>query len=141
MPLSKSSDGWLLIVDNADDVELLCGSAAVRDWLPFSRHGSVLFTTRNHVAVSKLRILLLNVIQVSEMSNDETIHLFKASLGTNWINDIQTARDRLDFFAHFPLAIKQASAYMYQTGMPMECYLFLFQSSDRVFFTLFWRGV
>ncbi|KAK2594893.1 hypothetical protein QQS21_007392 [Conoideocrella luteorostrata] len=136
MALSGSSDDWLLIIDNADDVEQLCGSAAVRDCLPFSRNGSVLFTTRNHVAVSKLRILSSNVIHVSEMSKDEAIDLFKASLGTSWINDIETARDLLDFFAYLPLAIKQASAYMYQTGMSMKRYLELCQSSDRTFVTL-----
>jgi tetratricopeptide (TPR) repeat protein len=42
----------------------------------------------------------------------------------------------LDFFAYLPLAIKQAAAYMDQTGMSMKRYLELCRSSDRTFVTL-----
>lgn len=46
--LSRESSGhWLLIVDNADDPDLLFGGMALSDCLPFSRKGSVLFTTRS----------------------------------------------------------------------------------------------
>ncbi len=47
---------WLLIIDNADDVEMPyrnsrgnCGEAPVSliDYLPFSRLGSIVFTARN----------------------------------------------------------------------------------------------
>src|ERR1700728_2037192 len=121
--LSESGDDWLLIVDNADDVELLYGDAALHDCLPFSRNGSILFTTRNHVAVSKLSIHSSNVIHVNEMSKPEAVDLFRASLGTKWTNDVETTTDLLDFFAYLPLAIKQAAACMDQTGMSMKRYL------------------
>lgn len=60
---------WLLTIDNADDVEMLyrylggnCGEAPVAliDYLPFSRLGSIVFTTRHleatitHSGVSRL---------------------------------------------------------------------------------------
>jgi hypothetical protein len=52
---------WLLVVDNADDTSILFGSregdhGAERliDYLPSSRHGSVLFTTRTRLAAVEL---------------------------------------------------------------------------------------
>ncbi|EMR63167.1 putative kinesin light chain protein [Eutypa lata UCREL1] len=50
----ESASEWLLIVDNADDLKLFAGST-LADHLPFSRNGSILFTTRNHqVAISDI---------------------------------------------------------------------------------------
>ena len=43
----ESSGSWLLVIDNADDPELLFGTAALSDYLPFSLKGSILFTTQN----------------------------------------------------------------------------------------------
>ena len=58
--LGRESTGrWLLIIDNADDLELLyrkanfddeiVGSLALAKYFPVSRHGSILLTTRNHI--------------------------------------------------------------------------------------------
>ena len=72
----ESTGSWLLIVDNADDLDMLydrgnedngsADSLALADYLPFSRKGSILFTTRNHkVAVKHAEV---NVITVGEMN-------------------------------------------------------------------------
>jgi len=45
---SERAGQWLLIVDNADDMEIVTGSKQVRgiaDYLPHSNEGLVLFTT------------------------------------------------------------------------------------------------
>src|SRR6266496_2523157 len=79
---------WLLIVDNSDDVEMLygranesnesSGSPALVDYLPFSRKGSILFTTRNLDAAVKQAGV--NVIIVKEMSEGDSQELLQTSL-------------------------------------------------------------
>jgi hypothetical protein len=74
----ERAGSWLLIVDNADDVELLFGNTettALCDYLPFNRKGSILFTTRNHEAVVRLDIPERNVIIAAEMSRAEAVEL------------------------------------------------------------------
>jgi hypothetical protein len=79
--LSQESAGrWLLIVDNADDVEMLynrakesnesCGSPALADYLPFSLKGSILFTTRNRkAAVKQAGIDIVTLKEMSEIDS------------------------------------------------------------------------
>jgi hypothetical protein len=58
MKLSQESAGqWLLILDNVDDIDMLykraCGdhrSLALIDYLPSSRYGWIIFTTRTRKA-------------------------------------------------------------------------------------------
>jgi hypothetical protein len=74
---------WLLIADNANDLKALytrhnessesCSSLALADYLPISRQGLILFTTRNHqVAVKHAD---LNVVTVKEMTESESLKL------------------------------------------------------------------
>ena len=129
--LSQSDNDWLLIIDNADDVELLFGTAtSLCDYLPFSRKGSILFTTRNHTVVRKLDIRQANVIYTTEMSRSEAIELLQLNLDGAQISDSESTTRLLDFLADLPLAIKQASAYMDQTGITTTQYLEYCQSSD-----------
>ncbi|KAJ4171748.1 hypothetical protein NW754_000325 [Fusarium falciforme] len=54
--LSREAAGqWLLIIDNADDAELLFGPTSLNESLPFSRNGSILFTTRTHEVARRSR--------------------------------------------------------------------------------------
>lgn len=55
MALSNTTNEWLLIIDNADDLVLL--RAFIFDYLPFSLKGSILSTTRTHKVVVFLDIL------------------------------------------------------------------------------------
>jgi hypothetical protein len=60
--LSKESVGqWLLVFDNADDIDMWIGLAGsvpgsdrLIDYLPKSKHGSILFTSRDRKAAVKL---------------------------------------------------------------------------------------
>ena len=125
---------WLLIVDNADDIELLFGNTetmALCDYLPFSRKGSILFTTRNHEAVVRLDIPERNVIIAAEMSRAEAVELLQRSLRGNQTRDTKSTTSLLDLLANLPLAIKQASAYMAKTGMSTTKYLDYCQLSDK----------
>jgi len=78
----------LLIVENTDDLEMLYnraneidesyGSPALADHLPFSRKGSILFTTRNRKAAVKQAGV--DIITLEEMSEIDSQKLLKTSL-------------------------------------------------------------
>ncbi|KAJ3551744.1 hypothetical protein NPX13_g11291 [Xylaria arbuscula] len=106
----KNAGNWLLIVDNIDDMELL--RVYLADYLPFSRQGSILFTTRNRQVAVQLDIPQENIITVQEMDNAEATKLLRKGLKESQIGDAESMKHLLRFLANLPLAIKQASAYM-----------------------------
>src|SRR6202035_1877337 len=70
--LSQERTGkWLLVVDNADDIDIWFGkensskSTRLIEFLPKSGQGVILFTTRNRKAAVKMA--QRNVIEISEM--------------------------------------------------------------------------
>ncbi|KAK3935926.1 putative kinesin light chain [Diplogelasinospora grovesii] len=132
--LSHESAGrWLLIVDNADDMELLFSATGtgLSDYLPFSRMGSILFTTRNHKVVVRLGIPERGIINTAEMSQEEATELLQRNLKESQTRDTKNTADLLDLLANLPLAIKQASAYMAKEQISTLEYLELFRSSDK----------
>ncbi|TFB05114.1 hypothetical protein CCMA1212_002415 [Trichoderma ghanense] len=124
----ESSDSWLLIVDNADDVTLLLGAAGLSAHLPFSRRGSILFTTRNHEAGVRLDIPSRNIIHVAEMGQDEALSLLQHGLTESQTSNVEATKKLLDFLANLPLAIRQASAYMAAKYISTVDYLELCES-------------
>ncbi|KAL6904431.1 hypothetical protein GGI43DRAFT_320078 [Trichoderma evansii] len=127
----KDAGEWLLIVDNADDADLVCGPTGLLSSLPFSRMGSILFTTRNHQAAVELDIPETDIVSIPEMSQTEATKLLQRSLKESQIQDTANLTSLLNFLAYLPLAIKQASAYMAKTGMAISRYLQHCQSSDK----------
>ncbi len=134
MALTGSVDNWLLIIDNADDVELLFGAATgatpLCDYLPFSHLGSILFTTRNHDAVMRLDIPQRGIFKLAEMSTPEAADMLQRNLEAHQLSDTKSTSTLLDFLTNLPLAIKQASAYMAKTGMTATQYLNHCQSGN-----------
>jgi tetratricopeptide (TPR) repeat protein len=131
---------WLLIVDNADDLEMLykrvnesdvsSGSLALADYLPFSRKGSILFTTRNYeAAVNQAGI---NVVTVEEMTESDSQRLLETCLiRKGLLAEIDAARKLLDLLTYLPLAIKQATAFINQKQMSILDYLGIYESDDQ----------
>src|SRR5208282_3386793 len=81
----ESSGKWIMIVDNADDFELLYSRAdesteshALNEYLPFSPLGAILFTTRDREAATKYAGS--NVIVIEEMNEAESRKLLEAGL-------------------------------------------------------------
>ncbi|ORY56847.1 uncharacterized protein BCR38DRAFT_490295 [Pseudomassariella vexata] len=118
---------WLLVVDNADDLKLV---TELSKYLPSSRKGSVLFTTRNHATVLRLDSQPESVEKIREMSRHEALNLLKKNAGESLCRDSVSTETLLDFLADFPLAISQASTYMFQSGTSTKLYLAYYQSSD-----------
>jgi len=131
---------WLLIVDNADDFEMLYkranesdesfGSLALADYLPFSRKGSILFTTRNHeVAVNQAGI---DVVTVEEMTERDSLGLLEANLiDKSLVAEIDAAKKLLNLLTYLPLAIRQAAAFINQKQMSIYDYLGIYESDDQ----------
>jgi tetratricopeptide (TPR) repeat protein/DNA-binding CsgD family transcriptional regulator/transcriptional regulator with XRE-family HTH domain len=120
-------EGWLLILDNADDLSL------VADFLPVGGAGHVLLTTRTS-ATGTLAV----GIPVEQMDEDEgtlfLLHRAKllppdASL-TAAPEELRTqARAIVRILGGLPLALDQAGAYMEESGCSLAEYLNLYQRS------------
>ncbi|KAH7215414.1 hypothetical protein DER44DRAFT_820271 [Fusarium oxysporum] len=139
--LSQENAGtWLLIIDNADDMQLLFSNSALCDHLSFSRNGSILFTTRNHEVTGCLDIRRKDVITVAEMARVESIALLQQDLKEAQTCDNKSITVLLDFLADLPLAIRQASSFMAKTGTTTTKYLSHCQASDKTLIKLLGRN-
>jgi len=127
----KVVGSWLLIIDNADDVELLFSTSQLAEYLPFSPNGSILFTTRNHEVAVRLDIPQRNIILTTEMDNTEATMLLRRGIKESQMQDTASTTALLDVLAYLPLAIKQASAYIAKTRISTTRYLEHYQSSDK----------
>ena len=83
----ESCGSWLLVIDNADDVELLFGTTALCDYLPSSPKGSILCTTRNHEVVAELDIPKRNIITAAKMTSTEALEMIQTTLEENQTHD------------------------------------------------------
>ncbi|KAH6677400.1 hypothetical protein B0J14DRAFT_615581 [Halenospora varia] len=138
--LSQETAGrWLLIVDNADDLNMLykrveeseesVGSPAPVDYLPFSRKGSIFFTTRNHrAAVNQAGT---NIITIEDMTERESLELLKKSLIEKGKVIEDDAKKLVRHLTYLPLAIKQAAAFINQEKISISQYLEIYESSDQ----------
>ena len=84
--LSKESAGqWLLVFDNADDFNMWTGQAGPKpgsdrliDYLPRSKHGCILFTSRDRKTAVKLA--QRNIVQLTEMGEEMAMQLLQKCL-------------------------------------------------------------
>ncbi|KAL4789005.1 purine and uridine phosphorylase [Aspergillus venezuelensis] len=117
--LCDSSAGqWLLIFDNADDIDMWFGKpegstepCQLSDYVPWSRTGSVLFTTRFTKVASKLA--MQNVIRVPELDEAGALGLLSERLvDKSLLQDRDQAALLLKQLTYLPLAIVQAASYI-----------------------------
>ena len=107
---SKGRGRWLMVIDNADDAELFGQAGKLAQWVPECAHGSVLVTTRNKVAGSRLtRVGCL--IEVGEMNENELEQLLGNKLKADNLdpNDLSRLASRLE---RLPLALAQAASFI-----------------------------
>ncbi|MGH7601717.1 MAG: FxSxx-COOH system tetratricopeptide repeat protein, partial [bacterium] len=106
-------DGWLLVFDNAPEVE------ALHDYLPQATTGHVLITSRN----PNWRCLA-QPFAVSTFAPEEAIDFLCKRSGKT---DRDAAAKLAEALGHLPLALTQAAAYIEETGKPLADYLALYQ--------------
>ncbi|KAF2269765.1 TPR repeat protein [Lojkania enalia] len=123
---------WLLIVDNADDADIVFGSAqskGIIDYLPRSEEGVTLFTTRTLEVAGELTGS--DVLELGAMDRqDATIFLTKLLITKELLRDSVATTDLLDELVCLPLAIAQAAAYLNRNRISIREYLRLLQNTE-----------
>ncbi|KAI4112130.1 MAG: hypothetical protein LQ339_000138 [Xanthoria mediterranea] len=133
--LSSTQDDYLLVVDNADNIEhwwpgkyksgasLDDPSKDLSKYLPDRMEAShLLITTRDNRVSSRLA-RIGKPIPVQPMSEGEASALFLSKLGDERLNvnqaEVHTLLDELD---HLPLAVSQAAAFIQENGVSITEY-------------------
>lgn len=123
---------WLMILDNADDAEIMYDSGPLRlaDYLPKSDNGSILLTTRfQHVGASFTSAR--NVLSLQKMTLEESELLIRARLGDEASEQNRKLYQELaEELERTPLALVQAASYMYKNSIPAGTYLQIYRESD-----------
>ncbi|KAL4781230.1 violaceus kinesin [Aspergillus varians] len=130
-----SGQKWLLIFDNADDMDMWVGDGAgateLANFLAPSEQGHILFTTRNR----KLAVRLASpfVVNVAEPNAETGVKILEEALQKKELlenrDEIITLLKQLTFL---PLAITQAAAYIKSNDIMIADYIKLLteQESD-----------
>jgi tetratricopeptide (TPR) repeat protein len=136
--LSQESSGkWLLVFDNADDTSIwtdkpedTAGSGRQAAYLPRSKHGSILFTTRSHKTAVDLAGR--NVVKVKQMNNTLAKNLLgKCLINRSLLNDEPATTDMLQKLTNLPLAIVQAAAFINRNQMTLREYISLLDDTEQ----------
>ncbi|KAJ6002315.1 Tetratricopeptide-like helical [Penicillium canescens] len=132
--LSQYSAGeWLLIYDNADNMEMWTkGSATappLKDILPHSENGHVLFTSRNRKLA--VRVASPNVLCVPDVDQITAMKILERSLiQEGLLLDKYTSTALLEQLGFLPLAINQAAAYINENKLVLSDYLSLLKERE-----------
>ena len=121
-----SHEGWLLILDNADDIGM------ARKFIPPGKSGHVLLTTRTRAVGAVARL-----VEIPEMGTEEgALFLLRRAnyVGENAALDLASKADRATALKiatqldGLPLALDQAAAYIEETDCGLSGYLSLCQT-------------
>lgn len=74
---ASGAASWLFTVDNADNPGHLDGSTNLACHLPFSRHGSLLFTSRNPGLELQLDVPTINAFTVEGVSENDSLKFLR----------------------------------------------------------------
>jgi tetratricopeptide (TPR) repeat protein len=129
------SGRWLLIIDNADELDMWAGSErssseGLTRYLPTSTQGAILLTTRNtkvarHVAST-------DVIEVPEMDEQRATHVLQRCLADHGLlRDAETTRKLLSQLTFLPLAIVQAASFINENHMTLKSYVELLDGQEQ----------
>lgn len=133
---SECADDWLMVVDNADDYEVLLSKTnsdskptQLSDYLPRSDRGAILFTTRSRKVAAALTPS--SVLRLDDMSQAEARQLLTQQTSEQTLCSNKTAIDELlETLAYLPLAIVQAAAFMSTNDVSVSDYLVLLRDTD-----------
>ncbi|XTI87088.1 kinesin light chain [Cenococcum geophilum] len=139
---NEAAGQWLLIVDNADNMELLFGtgqSKGIADYLPQSENGLIIFTTRHQEAAVSLADS--DIIELEEMNREEAVSFLEKSLvRKHLLGNGTTTTELLDELTYLPLAIAQAVAYLNTNKISILEYLRLLRNTEQDIISLMSQG-
>lgn len=137
---------WLLVFDNADDINLWTAGSALAgqepvsqpttqnhrliDCVPRNRRGCVIFTTRDKKLAANL--VGPNILTVSELSADSAKGMLSKYLSDSDFDfdDQQDASRLLEKLTYLPLAIAQAATYILKNDITVAEYLQLLEEKE-----------
>ncbi|PGH10399.1 hypothetical protein GX51_00157 [Blastomyces parvus] len=124
--LTQASEKWLLVFDNADEMDMW---STFTDFIPRSKQGRVIFTTRNRKLAVKLASPF--VIDVSEPGAKAGMKILnKALIRKDLLADDKAAITLLEQLVFLPLAIIQAAAYINTNDIELSDYTTLLQDQE-----------
>ncbi|PNP86251.1 hypothetical protein FNYG_00479 [Fusarium nygamai] len=136
---SKESGQWLMVIDNADDLQLFFPQTesskmkqstdkSLSQFIPQCAHGRVLITTRNMQVGSRLTKGKYP-IEVGQMSDQEACQLLRQGIRQEDESeeDLLQLSSRLEFL---PLALVQAAAFIQENSITVKEYLELLDGSE-----------
>jgi tetratricopeptide (TPR) repeat protein len=138
--LSHEETGrWLIVLDNADDEDVFFSTGhdvfsgtrgkSVAAYIPHSREGSVLITTRDR-RVGQRIANRVQPIDVPPFDPQEALHLLESLVGEIDSADEADVVQLLDDLAHLPLAISQAAAFITENSIGVAEYLELLREGE-----------
>ncbi|KAK3943421.1 hypothetical protein QBC46DRAFT_456950 [Diplogelasinospora grovesii] len=121
--LRLTNGRWLMVLDNADDGRVFYAKQAgnrqpLAAYLPQSENGSILITSRNRDAATRLAGSHNNVWAVPAMVEEQALQLLRCKLGK--ANDALVATDLVHALDFIPLAITQAAAFIVRRAPRMS---------------------
>ncbi|KAH7304549.1 hypothetical protein B0I35DRAFT_149874 [Stachybotrys elegans] len=142
----KDSEPWLMVLDNADDMQLFFGAPSspqvaapssaepsqarnLSAYLPECRHGCLIATTRD----KQLGVRLAKgqkPVEVTQMDDNESVQLLRTKLDNTGTasTDLSLLASRLEYL---PLALAQAASFIQETCITASAYLQLLGDSDK----------
>ena len=135
--LSQESAGqWLLVFNNTDNIDIWIDksgseqeSGRLIDYLPMSKQGCIIFTTRDRKTAVKLAHQ--NIMEVLEMDEKVAIQLLQKYLvNQDLVKNEQDTKALLIQLTYLPLAIVQAAAYINENGLVFTDYILLLEDQE-----------
>ena len=130
-----NSKQWLLIFDNADDLDLWKNSDSasqdgLENFLPKSDQGTIVFTTRNKRVAHYLAST--EIIHIQEMDEQRAASVLQNALVNKaLLNDHEKTRELLQRLTFLPLAIVQAASFINQNEMDIAGYIRLLDGQEQ----------
>lgn len=140
---TEDAGSWLLIVDSADDTDVLFGNReanqpfvlkGISEFLPQSSNGTIIFTTRNKKAGVKFATAA-GLIMLPKMDRTDAKELLNARSG-NVITDADGASELLDMLEFLPLAVSQAGSYIAENSISTSAYLQVGVPQPKIYFSI-----
>ena len=130
---SERKRRWVMVLDSTDDSDIFYKASgekkSLASYLPQSRNGCILVTTRDRDLARRLIGGYKNVIEVGPMVEADAISLLEKKVGA--LSDRDTAGKLVAALDYVPLAISQAAGYI-QARTP--------RSTLKKYLSDFWEG-
>ena len=128
---SEESGKWLIVIDNADDIDRLYKPDEGRfaAYFPRSERGSILLTTRNRQIGVKFATDR-NTVDLPALTNEESSILLSTKLGDDPL-DHQDRIKLAEALGGIPLALIQAISYITENNITIVRYLTHYHASDK----------